>query len=168
MFTNQRTIFHIFFVVCVWAFGAINLAAANEEKVQVIPPETSKMTALRETVEAEIDSLSDRLIEINDWMYHNPEPGFLEFKALSKLVDEMKRHGFTVEMGIPDLGTDDIPEVAGHSQDSADITISPAGHKSLILTSKVISAVGLRLVLDEELRKKAKSEHAEWLRKYKQ
>jgi metal-dependent amidase/aminoacylase/carboxypeptidase family protein len=66
------------------------------------------------------------------------------------------------------IGTEDIPKVAGHSQDSADITISEAGHKSLILTSKVMAAVGLRLILDEKIRKKAKLEHAEWLKKYTQ
>jgi hypothetical protein len=58
--------------------------------------------------------------------------------------------------------------VAGHSQENANITLSPAGHKSLVLTAKVMAAVGLRLFMDEELRKKAKEEHAEWLKKYRQ
>ncbi len=62
--------------------------------------------------------------------------------------------------------TKDIPKVAGHSQENANITFSPAGHKSLVLTAKVMVAVGLRLLLDEELRKNAKTEHAEWLKKY--
>jgi hypothetical protein len=56
--------------------------------------------------------------------------------------------------------------VAGHSQENADITISPAGHRSLLLTTKVIGAVALRMLIDSELREKAKVEHAEWLEKY--
>ena len=106
MFLNQRKIFSIVCVLCLWAFGAVDLVADDEEKIQVIPPETSRMTELRETIDTAVDSLSDRLIEINDWMYHNPEPGFLEFKASSMLTDELKKHGFTVEMGVPGLGPD--------------------------------------------------------------
>ncbi len=64
------------------------------------------------------------------------------------------------------IGTEGIPETAGHSQENADITLSPEGHKSLILTSKVMAATALRLLMDPELRTKAKEEHAEWLEKY--
>ena len=73
------------------------------EKPQVIPPETSEITALREAVDAEIDTLSTRMIEMSDWMYHNPESGFLEFKASAMLTEELKKHGFEVVMGVPGL-----------------------------------------------------------------
>lgn len=66
------------------------------------------------------------------------------------------------------IGTENIPEVAGHSKENADITISSAGHKSLILTSKVMAASALRLLLDPDLRQKAKKEHAMWVEKYNQ
>ncbi len=75
----------------------------SKEKPQVIPKETKKIASLRKAVDAEIDALSARMIEINDWMYHNPEPGFLEFKAAEMLTDELKKHGFEVEMGVPGL-----------------------------------------------------------------
>jgi metal-dependent amidase/aminoacylase/carboxypeptidase family protein len=64
------------------------------------------------------------------------------------------------------IGTEGIPSVAGHSQESADITISEAGHRSLILTSRVMAATGLRLLVDKKLREKSKAEHAMWLEKY--
>jgi hypothetical protein len=64
------------------------------------------------------------------------------------------------------IGTEGLQPAAGHSQENADITISPAGHKSLILTAKVMGAVALRLLVDEKLRDSAKKEHTEWLRKY--
>ncbi len=69
----------------------------------MIGPETADMTTVRKAVDQEIDALSQRLFEINDWMYHNPEPGFVEFKASTMLTDELKQHGFEVEMGVPDL-----------------------------------------------------------------
>jgi metal-dependent amidase/aminoacylase/carboxypeptidase family protein len=64
------------------------------------------------------------------------------------------------------IGTEGLPQVAGHSQESADITISPAGHKSLLLTTKVMGAVALRMLIDKQLMDKAKAEHAKWLEKY--
>jgi amidohydrolase len=104
MFLNRRKFISIIFILYLGIFGATNHAAVHEEKTQVIPPENSRTTELREAVDSVIDSLSTRLIEINDWMYNNPEPGFLEFKASSVLVDELKKYGFTVEMGVPGLG----------------------------------------------------------------
>jgi amidohydrolase len=65
------------------------------------------------------------------------------------------------------IGTEGIPEVAGHSQENAEITISPEGHSSLVLTAKVMGATALRIIMDKELQEKAKAEHAMWLKKYK-
>jgi metal-dependent amidase/aminoacylase/carboxypeptidase family protein len=375
MLFAQRLKVYALSILWLWAAGAFFLAAAAEEKIQVILPESDTMTELRKAVDARIESLSGRMIEINDWMYYNPEPGFLEFKASSMLAEELEKHGFTVEMGVPGLkpdfdrlkmvggfpsdyqgpsgiptafkakwesehpvigiaieydalrgnppfhgcqhnmqgpvgvgaaialaeimeknnipgsvwvigcpaeevgpptkavmaktgyfdgidfmmrshgtsretlrypggfsarhirqmkytfhgksahaqrawqgksaldavlllfhsidmirehsepqfrfhgiiseggaapnivpdlaaalasGTEGIPEAAGHSQENADITVSEAGHKSLILTSKVLAAVGLRLILDSELRRKVEAEHKEWVKKYEE
>ena len=90
-------VFMVFFV-----FGPV----LSQEKPQVIPKETKKVAALRKALDAEIDALSARIIEISDWMYHNPEPGFLEFKAAKVLTDELKTNGFEVEMGVPELPSD--------------------------------------------------------------
>ncbi|MEE8377901.1 MAG: peptidase dimerization domain-containing protein, partial [Candidatus Aminicenantaceae bacterium] len=64
------------------------------------------------------------------------------------------------------VGTEGLPRAAGHSQENADITITQAGHDSLILTARVMAASGLRLILSPELRQKAKEEHAKWLDLY--
>ncbi len=65
--------------------------------------EPAEVTALRRELDAEIDALIPRLIELNDWMYHNPEPGFVEFEAAERLTDELKTAGFDVQMGVPGL-----------------------------------------------------------------
>ncbi|MFH2043434.1 MAG: peptidase dimerization domain-containing protein [Acidobacteriota bacterium] len=62
------------------------------------------------------------------------------------------------------IGVEGIPTVAGHSQESADITVT--SHRSLVLTSKVMAAGALRLCLDPKLREMAKKEHAAWLEIY--
>ena len=61
------------------------------------------------------------------------------------------------------IGTEGLPRAEGHSQENDDITVSPAGHKSLVLTARVMAASGLRLLMIPELRQKAKEEHAKWL-----
>ncbi len=81
----------------------IRLPGYSYEKLQLIPEETSANTTLRIALEDEIDGLSKRMIEINDWMYHHPEPGFLEFEASAMLIAELEKHGFYVEKGVPGL-----------------------------------------------------------------
>ena len=65
------------------------------------------------------------------------------------------------------IGTEGLPdEVAGHSQENADISVSEAGHRSLILTTKVMAASALRLLMDPELRERATAEHSNWVEEY--
>jgi len=71
--------------------------------------------------------------------------------------------GTQVAVGVVGARSDKTP---GHSMQNADITISPAGHQGVVLTGRVMGAVGLRLALDPELRKKAKDEFDSWLKKY--
>jgi len=95
-------IFYLLFGVVL----SVLAADLSEKKPRVIPKETRKITALRKAIDAEIDGLSARMIEMNDWMYNNPETGFMEFKASAMLVGELKKHGFEVEMGVPGLDSD--------------------------------------------------------------
>jgi amidohydrolase len=90
-----------------------------EETIQVIPKETRKNTTFRKALDKEIDGLSQRMFEINDWMYRNPEPGFLEFEAAAMLIDELKKHGFVVEEGVPGLDDefDRLKVIGGFSPD---------------------------------------------------
>ena len=64
------------------------------------------MTALRKAFDAKVDAYSARIVEMNDWMYHNPESGFLEFKAAEMLTGDLKKNGFEVEMNVPGLAAE--------------------------------------------------------------
>lgn len=77
-----------------------------QEKTRVAAKESKKVVELRKAAAAEIDVLKGRLLEINDWIYHHPEPGFVEFEAARILTDELKKAGFEVEMGVPGLPAD--------------------------------------------------------------
>jgi aminobenzoyl-glutamate utilization protein B len=100
LFSFGTVYFLLVFICC------LSAQAGLEEKPQVIPPETKTMTSLRNGVDAEIDRLGPRMIEINDWMYNNPEPGFLEFKAVEMLTAELEKYGFEIEIGVPGLKED--------------------------------------------------------------
>jgi amidohydrolase len=69
-------------------------------------PESEEIAVARKLLDAKVEKLSGRMIEMNDWMYSNPESGFLEFKASKMLTDELRKQGFEVEMGVP--GLDDV------------------------------------------------------------
>ncbi|NQT80942.1 MAG: peptidase dimerization domain-containing protein [Candidatus Aminicenantes bacterium] len=121
----RRTCFSLFLVFSIFVilinYSSLLSAASSEKKPQVLPIESRKVAAIRKAVDAEIDALSSRLLEMNDWMYHNPEPGFLEFKASAMLTDELKKHGFVVEMGVPGLPSnfDRLKVVGGFPADYA-------------------------------------------------
>jgi amidohydrolase len=83
--------------------GAPGTVQGAPQKTQLLAPEDEKNAALRQAVDREIDALSSRLIEISDWMYKNPEPGFMEFKSSGALIGELKKHGFEIEAGVHGL-----------------------------------------------------------------
>ena len=91
-------------VIPAFVFLAVCSALAQTDAApRVLPDESNRNAELRGAADAEIDALASRLFELNDWMYHNPEPGFLEFEASRRLVEELQSHGFEVEMGVPGL-----------------------------------------------------------------
>ena len=107
MLENKKQFVMAFMLILLLSFaGSVTAGPVQEERPQVIPKESKETTALRKAVDAEIDVLSPRLLEMNDWMYQNPESGFVEFEASKMLVEELEKHGFVVEMGMPELSAD--------------------------------------------------------------
>lgn len=64
-------------------------------------------------IENEATQLHSRLIEINDYLYENPELGSREFKTAKLLADELEVHGFEVEREACDLETAFIASFTG-------------------------------------------------------
>jgi len=62
-------------------------------------------TEVIKQIEDEVAHLSDRLIEINDYLYENPEVGSQEVHTVQLLTDELEIHGFEVERHACELET---------------------------------------------------------------
>jgi amidohydrolase len=75
----------------------------GSQPLQPLPAEPAPVAEARRQVDAAIDEYHARMIEMNDWMYHNPESGFLEFRSSKMLAGDLEQHGFVVEWGVPGL-----------------------------------------------------------------
>ena len=76
-----------------------------------LPAETSETTSIRKELEQEIQSLSRHMIELNDWMYHNPETGHKEVESTKRMAADLEESGFTVELGVEGLDEDFNKEI---------------------------------------------------------
>jgi metal-dependent amidase/aminoacylase/carboxypeptidase family protein len=90
----------------------------------------------------------------------------IEYKAVPEGFEEtgnldQQVSGITIAVGNPDL-----PEVPGHSQQNADLSITPEGHENLAQTAKAMAATLLRLAMDQELAEKIKADHARLVEEY--
>lgn len=55
---------------------------------------------MKELILKEVEKLKHRLWEINDYIYHNPEVGNKEVKAVGKLTEFLEENSFDVEVGV--------------------------------------------------------------------
>ena len=118
---------------------------------------------MKELMLNELEKLKVQLWEINDYIYHNPELGNQEFKAVEKITSFLKENKFTVETGILNNPTafkavyeskipgpsvaflceyDALPEI-GHGCGHNMIGTMSAG--AGVLLSKVIDNIGGRV-----------------------
>jgi len=61
--------------------------------------------ALKDRARLEVDRRGQKLIEVSDAMYAEPEIGLQEFKSSAMLVDLLKNEGFSVETGLAGMPT---------------------------------------------------------------
>ena len=55
---------------------------------------------MKETIAAFLDTVQDKLYAINDDIYHHPELGRQEYRAVEMLTGLLKEYGFTLEIGL--------------------------------------------------------------------
>ena len=111
---------------------------------------------LKNKFKSELESLHSGLVEVNDWMYDNPETGFEEFETSKHLVNYIKQYDNNVLYPTSELDTafeitfgkegplivlcveyDALPEI-GHA----------CGH-NIIATCSIGAGLGLRNIVEE-------------------
>lgn len=65
----------------------------------------SAFAAGKQDVYANVDSMQQELLQLNDFIHDNPETGDNEFKAVDVLTKTLAEHGFQVEKGVAGLPT---------------------------------------------------------------
>tara|TARA_B000000441_G_scaffold98678_1_gene68909 strand:+ start:312 stop:677 length:366 start_codon:yes stop_codon:yes gene_type:complete len=111
---------------------------------------------IKQEFKSELESLHNSLIEVNDWMYENPELSFEEFETSKYLVEYLKKYNSDVVYPTHNLDTafeitfgkdgplvvlcveyDALPEI-GHA----------CGH-NIIATCSIGAGLGLRNLVDK-------------------
>ncbi len=82
------------------------------------------MNEWKNTVCAHVDSIKDRLLSISQDIFDHPELKFEEVRAAQVLADELRRDGFSVELGTANL---DTAILATHPQTSVGPTVAILG-----------------------------------------
>lgn len=120
---------------------------------------------MKEILFNEGQKIKDRLAEISEYIYHNPELGNQEFKAVEILTSFLEEHHFTVEREFLNIKTafratfdskkegptigylceyDALPEIGhgcGHNM------IGPMSAGAGVLLSKIVDEVGGRIIV---------------------
>ena len=65
----------------------------------------SETQLYKDLVQTKVDGFRDRITEISDCIYENPELGSEEYKAAELLTGELEKHGFQVERNLCDMPT---------------------------------------------------------------
>jgi len=61
--------------------------------------------SIRRMVQGQVDGLREKIIDIADYLHHNPELGYGEVKACARLAGELEAAGFQVTKGVAGLPT---------------------------------------------------------------
>ncbi|MBK5261543.1 MAG: M20 family metallopeptidase [Peptostreptococcaceae bacterium] len=113
---------------------------------------------MKEKIKAEVAQIMDELKNIRDYLYENPEVGYLEKKASAILEENLKNHGFTVETGIYEIntafrGTYDSgkkgPKIAFVCEYDALPRIGHGCGHNLIATMSLGAGIALKSVINE-------------------
>jgi amidohydrolase len=74
-------------------------------KKNIIAMDNEKISVLKNELQNFIDKYSKNLIEISNYLYHNPENAGEEYQALKILTEELENNGFKIKRGVSGLTT---------------------------------------------------------------
>lgn len=110
------------------------------------------------TIQSEIDSIENELLELFEKIHDNPEVSFSEYKASGWIIDLLKKHGFEISEKIGGLdtafkarfkGKKEGPKVAFLAEYDALPEIGHGCGHNIIATCSVGAAIGLSKIMKE-------------------
>lgn len=113
---------------------------------------------MKDKIMNQIQDIKEKLWEISDYIYHNPEVGDKEFKAVEKLTSFLKENDFNVEIGVANRETSfraefdskiDGPTIAFMCEYDALPGIGHGCCHNMIGTMSAGAAVSLSKILNE-------------------
>jgi len=108
----------------------------------------------------EIDSLTNELFDISDYLLENPETAYQEFKAREHLSQTLENNGFSVEKGVGNVETSFLARPAGCEPRRPTVAIlaeydalpkigHACGH-NMIAAASLGAAIALKRILKDE------------------
>ncbi len=119
-----------------------------------------RKSELKKDIKKNVDKMSKKLIEMSNFLYHNPEIAGEEYKALDLMTKELEKNGFKVKKGISGVttsfvatynGSEKGPTVAFLSEYEA---LPGLGHGSGHNITSIIS-VGAAIAISKSLKEKS-------------
>ena len=111
---------------------------------------------LKEKVKGTIDNESEEIIQVSKKIHSNPELGHQEYKASKLLVEELERHGYSVEYGVSGMKTafkarigEGKPSIGILAEYDALPGVGHACGHNLIAASALGAAIGLAGVIED-------------------
>ena len=74
-------------------------------KIDISNDDHEQIIGLKNELLKFIDEYSKKMIEMSNYLYHNPEIAGEEYQALKLLTDELENHGFKIKKGVSGITT---------------------------------------------------------------
>ncbi|MBL0381553.1 MAG: M20 family metallopeptidase [Desulfofustis sp. PB-SRB1] len=71
------------------------------------------MNEPKQLIEKEVEAMAETLFSVSEFLLHNPETAYQEFKACEHISEVLRRNGFAVEEGAGDVETAFLARPAG-------------------------------------------------------
>ncbi len=117
------------------------------------------MTGIKDRIGPEVESLSEDLFAVSDFLLANPETAFKEFKARDYLSSFLEKKGFEVEKEVGGVETSFLARPAGYPQTRPTVAflaeydaLPKIGHgcgHNLIAAASLGAAIALRRILGD-------------------
>ncbi|MDP4144260.1 MAG: M20 family peptidase [Bacillota bacterium] len=110
---------------------------------------------MKQEISNYIDSIKNEVFQLSEYLYHNPEPSFHEYKAYNYLINLLKMHNFDIKENYLNMSTSFYGKFGeGHPKICflCEYDASPQGHiegHNLVSAISIASALSLSKIISK-------------------